>query len=463
MNGIKNYKILKNIKFVKIKFIIINLFFIYFEIKNINYNDENENPALMEIEKRYRIGSKNLNYLFPKVNLESNKIPSLNEIFNSRTLFISDSNITGKYIRYIRPINNKLEKKYKNKYSKKEIKITPDIFKNKKKGKYSYKQFIKLCLEEKFIYKNKIGYNNKPIISVIVPTYNKGNFIMKSIRSIQNQSFKNIEIVIINDCSTDNTSKYFNNLLKTDPRIRIFTHLKNMGVWRTRIDGILYSRGKYILTLESGDPYEDNYVLEDAYNIMEKYNLDTSKFIYRSIKRKDIYYNLNNSIIPIHVYNKSKIVYGSENIEKYNNEIMKTSKNIWTSMIRANIFIKGLYLLNDIVLNLYKNLWEDLWWNIISQKVSFSHLIYERIGYIYIQDEDSYGNPYAHTEEKRDKMIKEFLEFLYFDYNMLPKNNNKNKIINKLKQYNNNIFGTQLKFLKSKFYILNDLLSIFII
>ena len=196
MNDIKSYKILKNTKFTKIKFILImNIFFIYFEIKNIN--QKMKNPALMEIEKRYRIGSKNLNNLFPKVNLERNKISSLNEIFNSRTLFISDSNITGKYIRYIRPINIKSEEKYKNIYSKKEIKISPDIFKKEKKGKYNYKQFIKLCLEEKFIYENKIEYNNKPLISVIVPTYNKENFIMKSIRSIQNQSFKNIEIIII--------------------------------------------------------------------------------------------------------------------------------------------------------------------------------------------------------------------------------------------------------------------------
>ena len=59
-------------------------------------------------------------------------------------------------------------------------------------------------------------------------------------------------------------------------------------------------------------------------------------------------------------------------------------------------------------------------------------------------------------------MIKEFLEFLYFDYNMLPKNNNKSGIIKKLEQYNNGTYGMYLKFLKSKFYILNDLLNILI-
>lgn len=80
-NDIKSYKTLKNIVFTKIKIIsLLSLIFILFEIINIIH--KNENPALMEIIKRYRIGSKNLNKLLPKVNLESNKISSLNEIFN---------------------------------------------------------------------------------------------------------------------------------------------------------------------------------------------------------------------------------------------------------------------------------------------------------------------------------------------------------------------------------------------
>ena len=82
--------------------------------------------------------------------------------------------------------------------------------------------FAKFCLEEKLIYSNKIEYDNRPLISIILPSYNKKNILMKSIRSIQNQSFKNIEIIIVNDCSTDNSKKVFEYLLETDPRIRIF-------------------------------------------------------------------------------------------------------------------------------------------------------------------------------------------------------------------------------------------------
>jgi glycosyltransferase involved in cell wall biosynthesis len=46
-------------------------------------------------------------------------------------------------------------------------------------------------------------------------------------------------------------------LLNSDPRIRIFHHMKNLGCWRTRLDGIIYSRGKYIILFDAGDLYED--------------------------------------------------------------------------------------------------------------------------------------------------------------------------------------------------------------
>ena len=104
---------------------------------------------------------------------------------------------------------------------------------------------------------------------------------MKSIRSIQNQSFKNIEIIIVDDHSTDNSENIYNYLLESEPRVRIFYHLKNMGLWRTRIDGLLYSNVKYILFFDTGDLYSDNYVLEDSFNFIEKYHLDSVRMLFK--------------------------------------------------------------------------------------------------------------------------------------------------------------------------------------
>lgn len=94
----------------------------------------------------------------------------------------------------------------------------------------TFKEFAKICIEEKLLYNEKIKEYNNPLISIIIPSFNKKKDIMKSIRAIQNQSFKNIEIIIIDDCSKDNSDKIYENLLKNDPRIRLFFHLKNMGV-----------------------------------------------------------------------------------------------------------------------------------------------------------------------------------------------------------------------------------------
>ena len=377
----------------KILLILINIYSILnYKIKNSIQYRRNQNIFID---------------ILPKINLKTNYIPSLEEIFNSRKLYIFDSNLTGEYIRYLRPIKENEEKNFKKKYFEFETIISPEIFK-KREDQYNYLDFAKFCLEEKLIYSNKIEYDNRPLISIILPSYNKKNILMKSIRSIQNQSFKNIEIIIVNDCSTDQSNVLLNDLLKNDPRIRIFNHMKNMGLWRSRLDGILYSKAKYILLFDTGDLYEDNYVLEDAYNLMEKYNLDSLKMIFRIIRSFD---KLNESKIFFHVYNDSKIIYKPSNIENFNNYIFKGWGNIWNRIVRAKIYIKGLYLLNDIVLNIYKNVWDDVWYNTIINKVSYSFLIIERVGYIYIQDGNGEGSPKSETETQKDKIIKEYLGF----------------------------------------------------
>ena len=279
--------------------------------------------------------------ILPRLTLDLKDIPSsLDEIFNARQIYISDARITRDYISYVRPINETEEEKYKKPYSENKTIIDKDIFK-RRDDQINYVEFCKLALNEKLIDNKKIEYNNKPIISIIVPSYNKKDILLKSIRSIQNQNLKNIEIIIVNDCSTDNSTYLFNYLLETDPRIRIFHNIKNLGLFRTRLNGILYSRGKYIILFDTGDLYEDNYVLQDAYNIIEKYNLDSCKFLFRVIRS---FNNLNNSRVFFHVGNNAKIVYETSNIKALNNKVFSNWGNIWNRLVRANIYIKGLLL-----------------------------------------------------------------------------------------------------------------------
>ena len=410
-----------------IGFILITLFLfyefifkfkrnIYFRTSYHHINNSINNSAIKLLHDEFKD-------VLPKISLDNNTFPSLEEIFNSRILYINDANISKKYINYIRPIDEEEEKKYKKRYSENEIYVSPDNYK-KREGQYNFKTFAKFCLDEKLIDSSKIENNNKPLISIVLPSYNREDRLLMSVRSIQNQNLKNIEIIIVNDCSTDNSEKIFKYLLDTDPRIRIFHHLKNLGCWRSRIDGILYSKAKYVLLFDTGDIYEDNYVLEDAYNTINKYNLDSAKFLFRKIHSRKIVRNykmLDKSKIIFHVNKESRIIYESKNIFKFNKRIFKTWGNIWTRLTRANIFIKGFLLLTDKILNFYKNVWDDVWFNSIINYASYSFLIFERVGYIYFHTGLGAGSLRFNTEEDRDKAVKEWIMFLYFDYNFLLK------------------------------------------
>ena len=85
---------------------------------------------------------------------------------------------------------------------------------------------------------------------------------------------------------------------------------------------------------------------------------------------------------------------------------LKVGGNIWNRLVRSNIFIKGLLLLNDLTLNYYKNVWYNIWCNTFINKISYSFLVIERIGYIYLFDGEGFGSPKSRTQSEKDKKIK---------------------------------------------------------
>lgn len=98
-----------------------------------------------------------------------------------------------------------------------------------------------------------------PILSVIIPVFNGENFIMNSLISLENQSLKDIEIIIIDDASTDNTIDVVNEFIsKTKSNVKFLRNNKNKGTGYTRNKGIKFSSGKYITFLDSDDWVDSN-------------------------------------------------------------------------------------------------------------------------------------------------------------------------------------------------------------
>lgn len=285
------------------------------------------------------------NDIFPKtcVNGVYNNILNLNELFESRRLFIDDNNITNEYIRFIRPINETEEENYMKKLYQN---LTfEDYHKSTNEGKISASDFYQICNSEEIISSNitEIPYN--PFISVIIPSYNKKSNLTLTLNSVIIQTLKNIEIIIVDDGSDDGSEKIFESLFEKDCRIRLFKHKRNMGVWRTRLDGFLYSRGKYILHIDPGDFLSDFYILEELLNLTTKYNLDSARFSFSKVPYQE---DLTNStkLGVKHTYpNKfTKIIYGRPG---YNVHYFGYG-TIWNRLIRANVISKGLNFIDEI-------------------------------------------------------------------------------------------------------------------
>ena len=92
-----------------------------------------------------------------------------------------------------------------------------------------------------------------PLVSVIIPTYNRTNLIGGAIQSVLNQTFQDFEIIVIDDGSTDNTEETVNSF--NNIKIRYISHSNNRGVSAARNTGIRASRGEYIALLDSDDEW----------------------------------------------------------------------------------------------------------------------------------------------------------------------------------------------------------------
>ena len=113
------------------------------------------------------------------------------------------------------------------------------------------------------------------LISIIVPVYNSEKYLKKCLNSIMNQTYKQLEIIIINDGSTDNCLNIIQELQKIDSRI-ILIDKKNNGVSSARNDGIKKATGKYIMFIDSDDWIETDYI-ETMYNYAESKKLDVCR------------------------------------------------------------------------------------------------------------------------------------------------------------------------------------------
>lgn len=146
------------------------------------------------------------------------------------------------------------------------------------------------------------------LVSIIIPAYNAENYIKECLIKICKQTYSNIEIIVINDGSTDNTLQEIKKV--KDKRIRLFT-TENKGVSSARNLGISKSKGKYLMFMDADD-YLENNAIEILYKKIMDYDVDIIRYNgYEENKNhnfKKIEFNLENNKILSSVYDKEVII-----------------------------------------------------------------------------------------------------------------------------------------------------------
>ena len=243
-------------------------------------------------------------------------------------------------------------------------------------------KFLKYCnnLKTNTIKKYK---NISPKISIISPLYNRKLYIIRFLRSIQHQKFKDLELLLVDDCSIDDSLELISHYSEKDKRMIIIKNKNRKGTFLARNIGVLYAKGKYIIIPDPDDIIDKN-ILSICYKYAQIYNYEIIRFnIYDGkgmVKENKISNELGN-----HYLNQPAL---STSIFYWNNELVKkkTDYNIYNKFIKRETYIRSLNSLNKYYLNLYMTIGEDQIINYILYRNAKSLYFLKNIGYYYFQN-----------------------------------------------------------------------------
>ena len=211
--------------------------------------------------------------------------------------------------------------------------------------------FMEKCEKGILIDKNSCLSSETPKISVIIPVYCASATIKKAIRSIQNQTLKEIEIILFDDASPDNSYKIMKELQEEDPRIKLFKNEINRGVFYTRLTASKKAKGKYIMYLDNDDMFSRNDIFNILYNEIEKTGHDIIEFNGYSTHDYHLI-NKEKNIKSTSIYNKeiefSQPELSRIRIKKINEDYVEINDSyLWGKIIKNDLMQKVIDIIGE--------------------------------------------------------------------------------------------------------------------
>lgn len=168
-----------------------------------------------------------------------------------------------------------------------------------------------------------------PKVSVIVPVYNVEEYLERCINSILNQTYRNIEIILVDDGATDESGKICDDYEKKDERIRVI-HKKNGGLSSARNAALDVVRGEFITFVDSDD-YISNYYIELLYKALCDANADISVCDFKKGTENNYSFKKNN-------YSKKQVFLSEACLEQWHSHNKKNETVAWGKLYKADLF-----------------------------------------------------------------------------------------------------------------------------
>ena len=309
-----------------------------------------------------------------------------------------------------------------------------------------YRHYINDC--QKMIKYNRVKIkNNIPFFSICLPAYNMENYIEKVVLSILNQSFQDFEIIIVNDNSNDNTEYIIKRLISNDNRIKTINHINNYGVYNSRVDAILASKGKFIILMDPDDMLLNPNLLKKLYNYNLKYNLDIIEFTVFCYEEKNFHLSL--KLFKYHYHFLEGIIYQPQLSDIFflnpfnKNYSYVQCRNIWNKSIRREVLLNTIKYIGKNYYRKYFITAEDTIINLMSLHFAKNYTNIKLPGYMYNIREKSMTHG-IFNDKKKILFSYNHLLYLKIFYRYLKEfNKDRNFLYYELKEIN--ILLIQLK------------------
>lgn len=171
--------------------------------------------------------------------------------------------------------------------------------------------------------------SDSPLVSVIIPVYNSEKYVEESVRSVMNQTYKNIEIICFNDASTDNSLSVLRRLEDEDNRLVVIDSLVNLKQGGGRNRGLSVARGEYVMFLDSDDALEPDAVKE----CVEAASARDSDAVFFDWS---LYYPTKGLIKPVCQLGEDAEKLEGDNLRQ---RIIERSTAIWSAMYRKSLIV----------------------------------------------------------------------------------------------------------------------------